>query len=283
VKVIHQENQKLAEGPLWYAGDLYWVDIKACNLHRLNLSSSRHEIRHFREQLTSISPAIAGDFIVTTRNGVARLANFRADLVPLVDVESTIASNRFNDAKVDSYGVLWAGTMDDGETEATGSLYRIGADLSVSKEDSGYYITNGPTFSPDGIYLYHTDSAKKEIYRFKLSENGVSEKQLFISLGDAHGHPDGMTVDANGCIWVCEYGGWGISKFDPEGGFISKLDLPVSNVTSCTFGGDNLDILFVTSAAKELTASQLEAQPMAGSIFQIITGVTGLETNVFGG
>jgi D-xylonolactonase len=283
VKVIHQENQKLAEGPLWQAGNLYWVDIKACNLHRLNLSTNSHETRHFQEQLTSISPAVSGDFIVTTRHGVARLARFEADLIPLVDVESAIASNRFNDAKVDTNGELWAGTMDDGETDATGSLYRIGTDLSVSKEDTGYYITNGPTFSPDGTYLYHTDSAKKEIYRFKLSANGLSERQLFISLGDAHGHPDGMTVDANGCIWVCEYGGWGISKFDHEGNFLSKLDLPVSNVTSCTFGGDNLDVLFVTSAAKGLTASELEEQPMAGSIFQLVPGVTGLETNVFGG
>lgn len=283
MKVIHQENQALAEGPLWHSGNLYWVDIKACNIHRLHISTNNHDVRHFPEQLTSISPEATGGFIVTTRHGIARLPDFDAELIPIIAIEDAIPTNRFNDAKVDPYGTLWAGTMDDAEKEATGSLYRIDTNFKVSKEDSNYYITNGPTFSPEGTYLYHTDSALKKIYRFKMSANGASDKKLFITLDDAHGHPDGMTVDTNGCIWVCEYGGWGVSKFDSDGNFISKLDLPVSNVTSCTFGGDQLDTLFITTAAKGLTPQQLAKQPLAGSIFQVSLGVTGFKACRFGG
>ncbi len=281
MELIYQENQKLAEGPLWDAGYLYWVDIKACHLHRLIPGTGQHEVRHFPEQLTSISLARTGGFVVTTRHGVARLDNFESDLKRLVNIEDSIPTNRFNDAKVDRYGNLWVGSMDDGETTATGSLYRIDGNLVVSREDTDYYITNGPTFSADGEFLYHTDSALKKIYRFRLSVTGITDKQLFIELGPEHGHPDGMTVDNKGDLWVCEYGGWGISKFDSAGKLVEKIEMPVSNVTSCTFGGDSADTLFITTAAKDLTPAELAQQPLAGSIFKTKPGVTGSSPHLF--
>ncbi|MDA7754806.1 SMP-30/gluconolactonase/LRE family protein [Pseudomonadales bacterium] len=281
MELVYQENQKLAEGPLWHDGYLYWVDIKACKLHQLNLDTREHRARHFPQQLTSIAPTRSGEFVVTTRDGVAGLANFDASLKLLVDIEGSIPTNRFNDAKVDSYGNLWAGSMDDEETNATGTLYRIDNNLTVSTEDTGYHITNGPAFSRNGEFLYHTDSVLKKIYRFGLSKDGITDKQLFIELGPEHGHPDGMTVDDQGNIWVCEYGGWGISTFDSTGKYLNKIEVPVANVTSCSFGGKNLDTLFITTAAQGLTEAELAQQPLAGSIFQTKPGVTGVASHLF--
>ena len=281
MEVIHHDNQQLAEGPLWFAGNLYWVDIKANNLHRLEIDTNQHHARHFPEQLTSISTTNRGDFIVTTRHGISILQGFEGELEKMVDIEGHKPTNRFNDAKIDPHGNLWAGTMDDGETAATGSLYRIDSEFKVTMEDTGYFITNGPTFSPDGRFLYHTDSAIKKVYRFQLSETGITNKQTFINLGSEHGHPDGMTVDEAGNIWICEYGGWGISKFSAEGSFLTKIPLPVSNVTSCTFGGENSDILFITTAAKGLSQSEFNAQPLAGSIFKTKLDTKGLPANLF--
>ena len=281
MELIFQENQKLAEGPLWHDGYLYWVDIKACKLHQLKLDTREHRARHFPQQLTSIAPTSSGEFVVTTRDGVAGLADFDASLNLLVNIEGSISTNRFNDAKVDCYGNLWAGSMDDGETKASGSLYRIDNNLTVSTEDTGYFITNGPTFSRNGEFLYHTDSALKKIYRFALSETGITDKQLFIELGPEHGHPDGMTVDNQGNLWICEYGGWGISTFDSTGKYLTKIEVPAANVTSCSFGGKNLDTLFITTAAKELSEEELAQQPLAGSIFQTEPGVTGVASYLF--
>ena len=219
--------------------------------------------------------------MVTTRDGVAGLADFDASLKLLIDIEGSIPTNRFNDAKVDSYGNLWAGSMDDEETNATGTLYRIDSNLTVSTEDTGYHITNGPAFSRNGEFLYHTDSVLKKIYRFGLSKDGITDKQLFIELGPEHGHPDGMTVDDQGNIWICEYGGWGISTFDSTGKYLNKIEVPAANVTSCSFGGKNLDSLFITTAAQGLTEAELTQQPLAGSIFQTKPGVTGIASHLF--
>ncbi len=281
MELIYQANQELAEGPLWCNDRLYWVDIKACKLHQINPDTGEHRERHFPQQLTSIAPTRNGEFVVTTRDGVALLADFDSDLKLFVDIEGTIPGNRFNDAKVDPYGNLWAGSMDDSQTNVTGSLYRIDGNLKVSTEDTGYHITNGPTFSTNGEILYHTDSVLKRIYSFRLSEAGITDKQVFIELGSEHGHPDGMTVDAQGNLWVCEYGGWGISKFDSTGKYLSKIDVPVANVTSCSFGGKNLDTLFITTAAQELSSAELVQQPLAGSIFQTKPGVTGVSCSLF--
>ena len=171
--------------------------------------------------------------------------------------------------------------MDDEETNATGTLYRIDNNLTVSTEDTGYHITNGPAFSINGEFLYHTDSVLKKIYRFGLSKASITDKQLFIELGPEHGHPDGMTVDDQGNIWVCEYGGWGISTFDSTGKYLNKIEVPVANVTSCSFGGKNLDTLFITTAAQGLTEAELAQQPLAGSIFQTKPGVTGVASHLF--
>ncbi len=149
----------------------------------------------------------------------------------------------------------------------------------VHQVDHGYICANGPTFSPDGAIVYHTDSTLREIYRFDVRPDGsLGDKRVFARFTEEEGYPDGMTTDREGCLWVAHWGGWRITRFRPDGTRDRVVPMPVSQVTSCTFGGDRLDRMFVTSARIGLTDAQLAKEPLAGGLFEIDPGTTGLPT-----
>ncbi|MDB5687750.1 MAG: gluconolactonase, partial [Rhizorhabdus sp.] len=186
--------------------------------------------------------------------------------------------------KVDRAGSFWAGTMDDAEIAATGALYRFDADLSWGRIDDGYLVTNGPAFSPDGQFIYHTDSAERTIYRFELTgDGGIRGRITLARFGQADGHPDGMTVDREGCLWVAFWDGWCVRRLSAEGREIAFLPLPVQRPTSCVFGGPALDRLFITSATIGLDEAALAAQPLAGGLFMAEPGVNGVMPPTFAG
>ncbi len=279
---------ELGEGPVWVAREqaIYWVDIKGCQLHRYQHPTGEQQSWHLGAQLSAVAPRAEGGFVAATRNGFAllQMVDNVPQLQPLGGPEKDLSGNRFNDGKVDAAGRFWAGSMDDGESQPTGALYRLDTNLRWHQVDAEYVITNGPTFSPDGRILYHTDTLKRQIYAFDLDDTGqLHNRRLFLQLDEAGGYPDGMTVDAEGCLWVCRWGGWGITRVSPEGERMAQLRLPVSNVTSCTFVGSELDTLYITSARKGLSAAELADQPLAGGLFRCQPGVTGLATNLFKG
>ena len=193
--------------------------------------------------------------------------------------------NRFNDGKVDVNGRYWAGSMDDGEKLETGSLYRLDGDLSLHKMDENYAITNGPAFSVDGRTLYHTDTAKRTIFAFDFSEDGaISNKRVFVQLeAEAEGYPDGMTVDADSCIWLAHFAGSRITRYSPEGKVLQVIPMPVPNITSCTFAGADLDTMYITTARHLLKEEDVRKYPLSGSLFSCKPGVTGLPTPLFAG
>ncbi len=175
--------------------------------------------------------------------------------------------------------------MDESEKLASGSLYRLDGDLSLHKEDDNYVITNGPTFSADGKTLYHTDTAKRTIYAFDVSETGaISNKRVFVQLeAEEEGYPDGMTVDSESCIWLCHFGGARISRYSPDGEVLEVISMPVPNITSCTFAGSELDTLYITTARYLLSAEKVRQFPLAGGLFSCKPGLTGLPTSLFVG
>jgi sugar lactone lactonase YvrE len=154
-----------------------------------------------------------------------------------------------------------------------GSLYRLDPDLTWQKLDSGYDVTNGPTFSLDGMTMYHTDSAARTIYAFDFGADGsIGERRVWLRFEPDWGYPDGMTTDAEGCIWVAHWDGARVSRFSPSGQLLRSIELPARNITSCTFAGPLLDRMFVTSS----TINQ-ESDPNAGALFEVCTGVVGIE------
>jgi sugar lactone lactonase YvrE len=275
----------LGEGPVWVPSDeaLYWVDIKGRKIFRLSNDGDLSQWpTPFR--VGSLAPRAKGGFIAGTDQGIAEIDLRSGKLQVIANPEKNLPENRFNDGKVDRQGRFWAGTMDDTETAATGTLYRIDPDLRWTVIDTGYGITNGPAFSPDGRIMYHSDTARQVTYAFDLDEDGsASNRRTFLQFGRGDGHPDGMTVDALGSLWIAFWGGWCLRRFSPEGERLETVRLPVSQPTSCTFGGPALDQLYVTSASIGLDESALRVQPNAGGLFMVRPGVRGLADLPFAG
>ena len=194
----------------------------------------------------------------------------------ITEVDADRPRNRLNDAHVDAAGRLWFGTMDDDEVNPTGALYRFDA-RGLQRCDDGYVITNGPATSPNGKTLYHIDTLERVIYSFDLSADGsLSARRVFARVDKTDGYPDGPAVDAEGCVWVGLYGGWGVNRYSPQGELLSKLSLPVANCTKPLFGGEDLRTLYITSAWKGLAAEQRAQQPLAGGLFAMRVATPGM-------
>lgn len=275
----------LGEGPVWVAREqaLYWHDIKGLRIFRMDAAGSV-TVYDTPFKVGSLAPREHEGFIAGTEQGLAivDLLEKRYDLV--IDPEPERPGNRFNDGKVDRIGRFWAGTMDDKEKEATGALYRVDFEFRCTRIDDGYRVTNGPAFSPDGAILYHNDSARQITYAFDLDEHGnASGKRVFARYGEDDGYPDGMTVDAEGCLWIAFWDGWCVRRFSPGGERLEQIDLPVQRPTSCAFGGPDLDRLYVTSARIGLDEKELAMQPYAGGLFLLSPGVGGVAEVPFAG
>ena len=276
----------LGEGPVWSETEnaILWVDIKGRRLHRYCLDTGTGKYWDMPHRICWIAERVNGGLIAGMDSGFAFIDPRTMSISSIGHPESDRPENRFNDAKVDRQGRLWAGTMHDAESEPTGALYRLDHDLTWSRHDEGYVVSNGPAFSPDGRILYHCSSATREVFRFDLRDDGtLSNKRLFIRLSAEDGYPDGITTDRDGGLWVARWLGWGISRYRPDGHLDRKIFLPVARVTSMTFAGSGLDRLFVTTASIGLSALDREKQPDSGGLFEVHPDRAGLPTNKFGG
>ena len=277
-------SHRLGEGPLWREEDqtLFWVDILDHKLHSVSVEDGNPAEWVFPQGISSLCLSDFGNFIATSADGFLILNSTMSITRVIGPVEQDPVNYRFNDAKVDPRGRLWAGTMHRDLAEPGGALFRLDADLSWSRQDAGYFVCNGPTFSLDGKSLFHTDSKRQAIYRFDLAENGsIANKRLFARLGEEEGNPDGMTTDSEGCIWVASYHGWRVTRFSPDGDRIGRVEVPVPNVTSCAFGGPDYRTLYITTARSGLRSEQIREYPMSGSVFHVETGIRGLAPDRF--
>jgi len=267
----------LGEGVLWDGArrQVWLVDIKGRQIHRCNEDGGARRSWDAPSQVGFVAPLANGGMLCGLEDGLYRFDEHGGDFTPLLGVEADLPGNRFNDGHVDANGHLWFGSMDNGEQDATGVLYRFDG-ARVASMDSGYIITNGPALSPDGRTLYHTDTLAKRIYAFDLTPGGALEhKRSFIDL-EAPGHPDGMAVDAEGHLWVATFGGWRIDRFDPNGVKVGEVRFPCSNITKLAFGGADLRTVYVSTARKGLSDSQLLEQPLAGGLFTFRSDTPGL-------
>ena len=275
----------LGEGPCWDAGAqaLTFVDIKGRRAFRWREAQGLEEFATpFR--LGSLIPRAGGGHIAGTDRGIAAVDLDLERYELLFDPEEERTSNRFNDAKTDRRGRLFTGTMDDDERAASGAFYRIDKGLACTRVDDGFRVTNGPAFSPDGKVMYANDSALQVTYRYDLAPDGTPlNRRDFARFGDGEGYPDGMTVDAEGCLWIAFWDGWCLRRLSPGGERLSELALPVQRPTSCAFGGPDLDRLFVTSARVGLDENDLGPQPCAGGLLGVMPGVQGIAEQPFAG
>ncbi len=284
---------ELGEGPAWdaAAGLLYWIDIYAGLLHVFNPTDGTDRSLALGEPIGCAAPRQSGGLVLALRSGFALIdpplpPGEVAQVRRLINPEPRLSGNRFNDGKCDPAGRFLAGSMDNNEKEASGSLYSLDREGALKTLLSGLRISNGLAWSPDAHTFYHIDTPTRQVMAFDydLERGGISRARLAVSVPPHLGWPDGMTTDAEGMLWVALWGGAKMTRWDPASGrLLAEIPFPALNISSCVFGGASLTDLYVTTARKGMSPAELEQYPRSGSLFRVRTDIRGMPTFAFAG
>lgn len=270
----------LGEGPIWHAADhaVYWVDIYGERVFRHDPTSRETSTVLVGTMVTALAETSGGGLLGVTGDGLVSIDDGRAETVAGYETSDTV---RTNDGKCDPWGRMWFGTMDLETHRPIATLFRF--DTGLHHVIDGVVLSNGLGWSPDGATFYHIDSVPGSItaYDHDPDTGDIANGRLLVDFSDRPATPDGMAIDAVGNLWVALWDGWGIDVYSPEGIRIDHIGLPVQRPTCPVFGGDGLDLLYITSATDGLDPSRLSEQPAAGELIVIEPGVKGLPGGVF--
>ncbi len=284
VEVVVAAGARLGEGPVWdvRSGRLAWVDVFASRIHLTDTRTGATDVIPVPLHVGSIAPRAAGGFVAALQDGFWVLGD--GPPRQLARVPETAPGLRFNDGKCDPAGRFWAGTMAYDESPGAGALYRLDSEAVATRVLDGVTISNGLAWSADGSTMYFIDSPTHRIDAFSYAPatGVIGDRHLAVAIPPEVGTPDGMTIDIKGGLWVAIWDGSAVHRY-LDGRLDRVIDLPVSRPTSCTFGGDDLDELFVTSAWEGLSDAERAAQPLAGAVFRLDPGVRGLPPVPFAG
>jgi len=286
--VVQDHACELGEGPIWDAGNqlIFWLDIKRGIIHSYNNRTYTHNTFPVGEMIGCIAPRSSGGFIAGLENGIAFIDIEKNSIKHIINPEQG-KDNRFNDGKCDAAGRFWAGTMSLKEEENKGNLYVMETDLSIKKKIEHLTISNGLAWNADNSIMYYINTPTNYIFAFDydIQTGNISEQRVVIDLTHEQGYADGMTIDEEGMLWIAFYGGWRVDRYDPATGkLLQQIKLPVENVTCCTFGGSDMDDLYITTATQGMNEQALKAQPDAGKLFVIEnTGIKGTLPQTFKG
>ena len=285
VELLDDCNNSLGEGITYSSSNnnLYWLDIgNISKLYSLDLSSNKKEIFELPEIVTATSIKSQNELILATTNGLKLFNTSNKKFESVVNIENQQSLTRSNDGASDALGRFWFGTMQNNFDkngngiplkENIGKLYKVDTNkkISVIEEDLG--IPNTFVWSPDNKNFYFTDTLNGTIfsYNFELESGELSNKKIFATFD--RGHPDGSTIDTDGCVWNCRWGGSCIVRFTPSGKVDQIIEMPVQNITNCVFGGKDMKTLFVTTASNE------DKNNLDGSLFSINLNYQGIEDN----
>ena len=287
-EVVAGGNAILGESPLWSPAEaaLYWVDINNPTIHRLDPASGARERWHIETEIGSIGLAGPGRMVAGLRTGAHYVDLETGKIEPICDPEGEgrFNRNRMNDGKIDRAGRFWVGTMNDPGHQPLGTLYCIDKEGGAAPVLGGIRVPNALCWSPDSRVMYFTDSYSHQIWAFDFDlETGAMEnKRVFAAIAEDAGVPDGATVDADGFVWCAHMFGSRVSRYAPDGSLDRAIALPVPQVTSCAFGGADLETLYITTASLRMDRAALAEQPLAGALFAVDPGVRGLPEPVFG-
>eukprot|EP00998_Keelungia_sp_KM082_P006353 NODE_2607_length_1027_cov_32.075556_g2588_i0.p1 GENE.NODE_2607_length_1027_cov_32.075556_g2588_i0~~NODE_2607_length_1027_cov_32.075556_g2588_i0.p1 ORF type:complete len:327 (-),score=42.44 NODE_2607_length_1027_cov_32.075556_g2588_i0:47-964(-) len=298
-KVVLPRVAQLGEGAIWNwkTSTLLWIDIVEGRLFEYNPANGRNRSCHIRQAIGTVVPCATGNqCVVGLSKGVAlfdmdsgKVAKWLVNLEP----ELEKSGNRCNDGKCDPQGRLWVGTMDSFCTGKVGALYSVTEDGTSTLKVPNAQIPNGIAWSKDGKTMYWTDTPTHEIYAwdFDGATGEISNKRVVVTIDPKVGHPDGFTIDADDNLWICLWGGSSVVCYrpvtndaGPAGELLKTIPIPAEQVTSCAFGGENLDELYVTTASCGL-GDKKAAQPDAGKLFVVpreVHGTVGVRSALFG-
>ncbi|GAB2750997.1 SMP-30/gluconolactonase/LRE family protein [Streptomyces bullii] len=277
-EVAVRAEADLGEGPTWDAktGRLLWIDILGARIHTYDPVTGRRTVRRTDQHVGAVKPRSNGGLVLNLRDGIG-----------LLDPDGTfrwlhrepVPGRRANDAAVAPDGALWAGTMRYDEAPGGGTLSRVTGDGTVEAVLDDVAVSNGTGWSPDGRLMYYIDSPTRRVDVFDHQDGRVSGRRPFAEIEEGAGFPDGLTVDAEGCVWVALWQGAAVRRYTPDGTLDRVIELPVPLVTACAFGGADLTDLYVTTARTGLTAPPA----LAGSLFVVPGAGKGLAQPEFAG
>ena len=287
VRLVHRADNLVGECPLWNVREraLYWVDTRRPALQRLDADGSVR-VWDLPHKIGSFVFRERGGLIAAMQIGFCELDLEPFAIRPIVDPEPDQPDNRMNDGKCDRHGRFWCGSRDATDYNPGGSLYRLDPDFTCTRMDQGFIISNGMAFSPDDRTLVFGCSTSEVIYRYDYdgASGTISNKRPFLQTHGLPWHVDGATFDAEGYYWCALIRDGAVGRFDPEGRLDRIVRLPVQHPTMCNWGGDDLDVLYVTSGHIFLSEEEKRAQPLAGSLFAIHgLGVRGVPEPFFTG
>jgi len=289
VELVLDAKATLGEGAIWHGATqrLYWVDIFNNALHVYDPATGRDEAINVGQAVGTVVPRRQGGLALALHHGFATFDLKTRQLTMVVDPESHLSGNRFNDGKCDPAGRFWAGTMAyHGEPPESGSLYCLFADHTVRRMLENVSCSNGIVWSGDRRTMYYIDTPRFTVDAFDYdpATGAIRNRRVAITIPRPMGSPDGSTLDADDMLWVAHFGGGSVSRWNPRTGkLLQTVKLPVANVTSCAFGGPRLDDLYITTARLGLTESALAQQPQAGGLFRARVGVTGVPAFEYAG
>ncbi|KUM81123.1 SMP-30/gluconolactonase/LRE family protein [Streptomyces sp. ISL-22] len=277
-EVAVRAEAELGEGPTWdpERGRLIWIDILGSRIHTYDPVSGARTVRTTPQHIGAVKPRTGGGLVLNLRDGVG-----------LLDADDTfrwlhhepVPGRRANDAAVAPDGSLWAGTMRYDEAPGGGTLSRITGDGSVEVILDDVAVSNGTGWSPDGRLMYYIDSPTRRIDVFDYADGRAVNRRPLVEIEEGAGFPDGLTVDADGCVWVALWEGAAVRRYTPAGELDRVIPLPVPRVTACAFAGPGLTDLYITTARVGLTSPP----PLAGSLLVVPGAGKGLAQPAFAG
>ncbi len=281
-RILFDARALLGEGAIWdhLLKRLYWVDIEGMCFNVFNPATLENKTYNTEKRIGSVVPINSNAVLVALEDGLAiiNLTNGAIEYKCKTQIHLT-HNKRFNDGKCDPNGRFWVGTLSMDDIREVSALYCVKDDFTLEEKITGVSISNGIVWNADGSLMYYIDTPTGEIvqYDFEGKSGHISNKKLVVKIPEEIGYPDGMTIDIDGMLWVALWDGFGVVKINPfTGQLLQKVDLPVPKVTSCAFGGENLDTLFITTARTQMSEKELEDYPLSGAIFTANVNTKGL-------
>ena len=286
VELVLDAKATLGEGPVWdeRTGELVWVDIAGFAVHRFDPATGADRVQNVGRHVGAAVPCEDGSLVLALEDGIAKLRE-GGELEYIADTEADAPEIRMNDAKADPGGRLFAGTMAFALTPGVATLYRVDPDHSVRPVVTGMTLSNGLDWSPDRSVMYLIDSLDRrlDVFDYDVETGAIENRRQLVEFEDDGSLADGMTVDADGRLWVAMFAGGRLRRFEPDGTPAGEVALPVSQPTACAFGGPELEDLYVTTTRILKSPEELEREPSLGGLFRCRPGARGLPANRYRG
>lgn len=274
LECISDVKSLLGEGPIWDADSnkVYWVDILQGMIHELSTKDRSIRSISTQEMIGAVSLCTNGQLLAALKSGLAYINSNSGAKEHLTHAEAELPNNRYNDGKCDPAGRFWIGTMSLNEEPGAGNLYQFTTDIGIQKKLSNVTISNGLAWSLDNKTFYYIDTPCFEVwaYDYDINTGNIENKKVVIQIPPSEGYPDGMSIDEEGMLWIAHWDGWQVARWNPNTGEkLLSVQIPAARVTSCCFGGPNLNDLYITTAKVGLSKEDEALQPLAGSLFYI--------------